>query len=247
MERLTSAQHPLVKHLHRLRMNRATRHTEQRLVVEGIKMVQELPASLHVHTLLHVEGVSVDVEADKIYCVPMHIIEKIAGSRSPEGVIAEVEMPSQLLEQPQMDNAKRVVILDRVADPGNIGTLIRTARSFNWDAVWLTDDCCDPFNDKALRAAKGATFRLPLAVAPREQLIDKASALGLTLLAADAQGQPHIDPPASCALVLGSEAHGLSQTFHDAAQLVSIPIAGMESLNVAVAGGILMHELRGDL
>ncbi|GBF90560.1 hypothetical protein Rsub_03132 [Raphidocelis subcapitata] len=189
---------------------------------------------------------------------------------------------------------RRLLVLEAVQDPGNLGTLLRCALAFGWDAVLLLPGCCDPFNEKALRASRGAALRLPLAEASWGELEALAADAGLALLAAepeeeegggaeageaaggaeragpDARGggpgrqrrQRQGDGGAAAAgavarggcvgLVLGSEGQGLSATALRRCRRVAVPMAPgrMESLNVSVAGGILMFMLsegRGQL
>jgi TrmH family RNA methyltransferase len=136
-------------------------------------------------------------------------------------------------------------VLDRVADPGNLGTLLRSAQAFGWDGVYLIDGCCDPFNDKALRAAKGATFALPYA----QGSFDRLQTLGSwQLMVADLKGRPpeQVAVGGPLALVLGNEAAGVQEAIRKQGTAVTLPTAAaVDSLNVSVAGGILMYLFRG--
>ncbi|KXZ52683.1 hypothetical protein GPECTOR_9g729 [Gonium pectorale] len=193
----------------------------------------------------------------------------------------------------------RLLVLDGVQDPGNLGTLVRSALAFGWDGLFLLPGCCDPLNDKAVRASRGAVLRLPLAAGGLEELAAEAEAAGLTLLSADMEeageltgegtmwhgggwhttaleaeaGAGHWDAMSlarretsaggggggdgddddecgggggagGVALVLGSEGQGLSAGVRALCRAVSVPMEGaMESLNVGVAGAILMFAL----
>jgi TrmH family RNA methyltransferase len=161
---------------------------------------------------------------------------------SPEGVIAEVRMPSFVL----LDKAKQVLALDGISDPGNMGTLLRTALALGWDAVYFLPGSCDPFNEKTIRAARGAHFKLSLAKGNDEQLHEWVKRNKVQSVVADIKGQvPENVPAAQCRLlVLGNEAHGASAAIRQFCQPVTIPMPGeMESLNVAIAGGILLYLL----
>jgi TrmH family RNA methyltransferase len=162
------------------------------------------------------------------------VLAKITGVTRLEGIIAEVKLPE---EQPN-PAAKRLLVCDEVSDPGNLGTLLRSALAFGWDGACLIGGV-DPFNDKVLRASRGALFTLPYwqcswSEFPRD----------MPLFAADMAGIPihQITVPERLALIMSHEGAGVSPTVKERASLVSIPMAGpMESLNVAVAGGIALY------
>ena len=175
---------------------------------------------------------------------------------------------------------QRLLALDAVQDPGNLGTLLRTALACGWDGVFLLPGCTDPFGDKAVRASRGAALRVPIGRGDLSELRRVVEAKGLIMLAAEpepetAPGGHKVDTRMDCGdvggpgrtstflsdspsvcLVLGSEGLGLSREVLEACTPVAIPMVGgsgsgggganspgMESLNVGVAGGILMFML----
>ena len=147
-----------------------------------------------------------------------------------------------------LTDKKWLVALDGVSDPGNLGTLLRTAIALGWEGVYILENSCDPFNDKALRAAKGATFKLPIAYGSWESLLKIAKANNLEIVASDMDGESpeDLDPNVGKLLIVGNEGLGLSDKAQKHAKRVTIPMSGnMESLNVAVAGGIMMYALKG--
>jgi len=142
---------------------------------------------------------------------------------------------------------QRVLVLDGVADPGNLGTLLRTALALGWEGAYLLQNCCDPYNDKALRAAMGATFRLPLRMGTASTLQQLAEEEDWRCWVADLKGESPESVPTQqkIALILGSEAHGVSEACRRLGRAVAIPMPGsMESLNVSTAGAILLYLLR---
>ena len=238
MNQITSLQHPLVKHLVKLRTNRSYRTAEKKVLIVGENLVKEIPLS----TLLTVNEAPKELKFEKHYIVTEAIMKKITGLEHPEGIAAEVYMPAEAT----FKSVKRLLILDGVNDPGNMGTLIRTALALGWEGVYITSNSCDPFNDKALRAAKGATFRLPLAFGDWDDLKSLLSRHQINPYAADMGGSPiqEIDKNQSIALIMGNEARGISSEADQLCTKIAIPMSGkMESLNVAVAGGILMYCL----
>lgn len=244
MRRITSLQHPLVKHLVKLRQNRDYRYDQQSVLVEGVKPVHEVCGHLHPTLLVawHESLFPLGHPDEACVLVNWAVMEKISGMQSPEGLVAEIPMP----QAASLKGKRRVLALDGVSDPGNVGTLLRTALALGWEGAFLLDEGCDPFNDKAMRAARGATFRLPLAWGSWHQLVQLAAEEGWLPLAADFGGQAPQPVPRGrgVLLVLGNEATGVSDAARRLCQPVTIAMPGeMESLNVAVAGGILMYAL----
>jgi RNA methyltransferase, TrmH family len=146
-----------------------------------------------------------------------------------------------------LNNKNFILALDGISDPGNLGTILRTALALGWDGVFITSNSTDPFNEKALRAAKGATFRLPILCGSWEELEQLIKKNNLHVFIADMQGsalnKEVIQTP--LVLILGNEAHGASAFLKKHYHSISIPISDkMESLNVAIAGGILMHAFK---
>lgn len=237
---LSSAQHPLVKHFVKLRNDAAYRNEQKLLVLEGLKPIKEM--SWHLKRLLYTAEHTSDVAClpgEKIL-ITEGILNKISGMESPEGLIAEIAMPSFV----SLEKERLVLALDGVSDPGNVGTLLRTALALGWGAVYFLPGCCDPFNDKALRSARGAQFKLKLAKGSAEALQMWVEKTKTNAWVADLGGHSpeQIRGNANCLLVLGNEAHGASAEVRRFCQPVTIPMLGdMESLNVAVAGGILLY------
>lgn len=245
MKQINSSDNPLIKHLTKLVKDRDYRYQEERLVIEGVTMVREAAAHTTLHKILAVdESLFPPAKEAEQILVPLYLIEKISGSKSPEGILAEVSLP----QQGNFINARRLLVLDKIADPGNLGTLIRTALALGWDGVYLVAGCCDPFNDKSLRAAKGATFQLPLHQGSWEKLKKLIHWQEWQVLGADMQGKhvEQIEPGAKRILILGNESQGLSPEAKALSSAVTIPIQKIDSLNVAVAGGILMAQLAKD-
>ena len=234
MKQITSLQHPLVKHFVRLRKSRSYRKESGTCLVEGVKMVKEVKGEVVMATERH--------DFPGAILVSDAVMKKVSGALSPEGIVAEVAMP----EMASLVEKEKIVVLDAVADPGNVGTLIRTALALGWDGIFITEDSCDPFNDKALRSAKGATFRLPMQVGDRGSLMKLLEEGGFKGLVADMGGDKPQKVEGKIALMLGNEAQGFSEEVLSSFETVAVPMSGdMESLNVAVAGGVLMYALGG--
>lgn len=245
MREISSLQHPLVKYLVKLKESRDFRYEKRRVLISGLKLVQELSSLFRLRSLLIEQGFtpSFSYQADEVYAVSTPILKKITGLINPEPIAAEIDMP----QEQDFSTVNYLLILDSISDPGNLGTLLRSALALGWQGAFLTLGSADPFNEKAIRAAKGATFKLPIKRGSWHELSELLQGGKFTLFAADAKGEDFAKrqalPP--MALALGNEAHGLQHEIVDAANLIAIPMSGlMESLNVASAGAILMHALR---
>lgn len=147
---------------------------------------------------------------------------------------------------------ERVVVLDGVQDPANVGAILRCAVQFGVTGAWLNDDCADPFSLRALRAAKGGTFNLQVLRFGKQDLELKLGEPGRTVYVADTRGGESLEtiaPSQPFALVMGSEGGGVSDELRERADLaVTIPGTGaIESLNVAVAAGIILYEFSSKL
>jgi TrmH family RNA methyltransferase len=244
IKKIASAQNPLVKHLVRLRHNRDYRYEHHSVVVEGKKIITELCKNNVIKHLLILDESQLPPEARPLetWLVTEEIMHKISGVQSSEGILAEVVMPNPS----SLSGKKRLIALDGVNDPGNLGTLLRTALALGWEGAFIVNDSCDPFNEKAIRSARGAIFRLPFNTGSWQELQQLAEANQMLPIAADMHGEPvsSFKHQGGILLVLSNEAHGLSPQADPLCRKVSVPMPGsMESLNVAVAGGILMFAL----
>ena len=244
-KQLTSLQHPIVKHLVKLRQNCDYRYDHQAVIVEGVKPIKELVSKRPFKTLLVLDEslVPPGAKSKETYVVTEGILHKISGMQTSEGILAEVEMPANA----SLKGCKRLIVLDGINDPGNLGTILRTALALGWEGAFIIQDSCDPYNEKALRAARGATFRLPIAQGSWEDLKRLITVNRLNPVVADLDGVAPDElkkKKEGIVLILGNEAHGPSAEAKSLGQAVTIPMPGpMESLNVSVAGALLMYAL----
>ena len=199
------------------------------------------------------------------YYATAKVMKKLAGVENADGIdlVAELEMPEirEVTEfMMQEKRIEKVLCLDGVQDPGNVGTLLRTAEAFGFDAVGLGPKTCDPFNDKCVRSSKGTAFRMQMFTWKTNEEFFEGLVNGGTfelkrnVLAAMLAGENCAEVARELddgdnsnnkvCLVLGSEGQGVSEEIASSIRAVTIPTPGVtESLNVAVAGGILMSSL----
>lgn len=244
LKTISSVQHPLVKHFVRVRQNSDYRYEHNSIVVEGCKPIQEISRHLTPKVVMGYSETFIppSLKASQTLIVNEAIMKKISGMRSPEGLIAEFPMPPFA----KFTATRRLLALDGVSDPGNMGALLRSALALGWDGAFILENSCDPFNEKAVRAARGATFRFPMQIGSWHDLANLVAKYKPTVLLADAKGEDCrlINPTQHILLVVGNEAHGVSKPPFQDFQTVAVQMTGsMESLNVAVAGGILMFTL----
>jgi TrmH family RNA methyltransferase len=174
--------------------------------------------------------------------------ESAAETDSPQGILAIGVVPAQTLEAIPEAEPLRLLILDALQDPGNVGTILRTAAAFGVTATFSLPGTVDLWNAKVVRSAMGAHFHHPCLNGTWDELDSFRRARSVAVWASDVQGEPlkGLEPPTRLALVVGNEGSGLSSPSRTRAdRFVALPIAAsVESLNVAVAAGILLYELR---
>ncbi|XP_057783904.1 uncharacterized protein LOC131001521 [Salvia miltiorrhiza] len=278
---ITSTSNLFVKHCVKLRQSSSYRHLHGMVLVVGITPVREIYSSHMsesarpiIECLFVVGNCSLPEEMDSkavhVVEVSSEVMKKISGIQSVDSVevIALMRIPSTFRVvndslhdedfQTLFSFPHRILVLDGIQDPGNLGTLVRSATAFRWDGVFLLPGCCDPFNDKALRACRGACFQIPIVSGSWEHIGALREEFQMKMLAGHPATGDDLKPVMKLSkdfaesiagsplcLVLGSEGAGLSQFSRRACELVSIPMAGeFESLNVSVAGGIFMYMLQ---
>ena len=237
-KKILSLQHPKVLHWTQLLKTRSYREKSGSVLVSGEKLVRELAQSGPLQCLISLDD-HPEIPAAEKFIVTESILKKISGLETPDGYAAEIPLPP-----PQdLSSCRNLLILDRISDPGNLGTLLRTAYALSWDGVAATPGTVDFFNDKAIRAAKGATFRLPYAILPPETI----ASWNFSFYVGHIQGTPlsHAAFKSPRALILGSEGQGVSPWALKVGEKIHIPMRKeAESLNVASAGAIMLYEMR---
>jgi TrmH family RNA methyltransferase len=179
--------------------------------------------------------------------VSEHELDRVAGTETPQGVLVIAEIPRPRLRDITLPQRALVLVLDGVQDPGNFGTVVRSADAFGVACVLTLPGTVDPWNPKSVRAAMGASLRVPIVDVTVPAAIEWLRTSRCRILGADAAGVSveEIGVAARTALVLGNEGAGLSDAIRTAVDdLVGVPIRGtVDSLNVGVAAGILLYLL----
>ena len=251
MDRITSTANPVVKRLRSLRDTKA-REEYGEFLVEGEVMIREaLKCGLKPSdALMEEEGhllAALESAGARVHIASRSALEAVCDTKTPQGSCAAFSLPRRIRVP---ENARLLVALDGVQDPGNLGTIWRTADASGFDALLLGEGCADPYSPKVQRAAMGSGFRVPLVESSLPEALQSLQKEGFRVVVSALDGDalyahPFTDPSEKLALVIGNEAHGVSRTVQSLADIrLKIPMrGGAESLNAAVASGILMYEL----
>ena len=240
---LTSKNNPLVKETAALKEKKARKQMGM-FLVEGRKMAVECQKSgFEIDRVFVSESYEGELpfEQTKIILVSDDVFRFLSDEKTPQGILCRVKIPIRLLAAPK----GRCLFLDGVSDPGNLGTIIRTANAAGYGEIYLTEECADPYSPKSVRASMSGVFFTKLYRAARTDILSVLS--GVPVVVADMGGENvfSFHAPEKFALAIGNEANGISEeTFKNAAYTVKIPMqATQESLNAAISAGIIMYEL----
>lgn len=263
-EMITSLQNPQIKRLQQL-MERKGREAARTFLVEGVHLVEEaLLSESDVVTLVYDMERGLDPVCEqalqrrgeqdiKLIAVSAAVMAKLSETKSPQGVVAEVKQRRLVWEEWLEQHKSQeflVLLLDELQDPGNLGTIMRTAEAAGVDALVLGKGSVDLYNGKVVRSTMGAIFRLPVFLTSLEgavaQLRGSGTRILVTTLSEQSVPYDQADYQGSIGIVIGNEARGVSAELVAAAsQCVHIPIYGKaESLNAAIAAGIMVYEAR---
>jgi TrmH family RNA methyltransferase len=253
MEQITSRTNALCTHLRKLAADRAYRQKCGEFLCDSPKLLEEaLSHGGALHTVVFTPGSALPPlpEGVRQAAVPEELMRSISPAQTPQGVLSVCAIPAQSL--PEKLEGSRYLVLDTVQDPGNVGTILRTADALGADGLLLVGACADLYNPKTVRATMGAVFRCPAWRCTVPELRELLRCSELALYGA-ALRHDTVDARAvsyrRCAIAIGSEGKGLSQEVLDCCdKAVRIPMrAHCESLNAAAAATVLLWEAaRGD-
>ena len=245
-ERISSRKNPLLQQVRKLLTSRAERRKQGLFVGDGVKLLQEAVKYWPgLQTVILSDGVEAEVpEGVRVVRVPEDVMASISPMEAPQGALFLAKLPEQAEFVPQ----KGMLILDGIQDPGNIGTILRTADAMDVPVV-LLEGCADPWSWKVVRSTMGAAFRRPVYQASWEEVLCACRAanipIGVTALSDRAVDIRSADLR-EMALVIGSEGRGVrKEILENADHELIIPMnPHCESLNAAIAAAIVMWEIR---
>ena len=251
---LTSARNPLIKEVRRAILKGSTT-ADGLCIAESFHLLEEaLRSDCRVEAIFASESVRTAVETHvrglretSVFVLPDALFDSISATESSQGVMALVRPPQWTLEQLFRGQAL-VVVLDGVQDPGNAGALIRAAEAFGATGVASVKGTVSSYNPKTIRASAGSMFRVPLVSGIDERLlltaIEQRKMDMYALMPKGVLELGECDLTRKCALIVGSEGHGVNERLRAKAMDVRIPTVGVESLNAAMAGGIALYQAR---
>ena len=234
---ITSLQNQTIKDIIKLKQKKYRDETGLYLV-EGYHLVEE--AKKH-HVVKQI--ISTSKIDDDTLVVSDHVYQKLAFTKTPQPVMAICQKKPLDIQE-----GKRYLLLDRVQDPGNVGTMMRTALALGYDQMILSKDCVDLYNDKVIRASQGAIFAMPVSVMDLKQAICMLKENDVAVYGTCLENALSIDECPTyekMAFVMGNEGQGISKDILDLCdRRLYIPIQSIESLNVAIAAAMTMYHFR---
>ncbi len=254
MNEISSVQNPTVKRLRALK-EKKFREADRQMLVEGEKLMREaVAAGLGVYEVLIAREQAHRFDAlaqemasagAQVYLVPEHVLGAVCDTKTPQGACGAFDLPG-MIDLTQAPS--RLIALDNVQDPGNVGTIWRTCDAAGLGGMLLAPQCADVYSPKVQRAAMGSGFRVGVWSGHLPDALRSLQARGYVVVASSLQGQPFYQAnlaPEKFVLVIGNEARGVSDEVMNLADVqLKLPMrGGAESLNAAVAAGIMMYEL----
>ncbi|CAM3143454.1 TrmH family RNA methyltransferase [Leuconostoc rapi] len=253
MDRILSNQNSRVKAWKKLATKKG-RQENRTYLLDGWHLVEEaIKASAKFHAVMATEEQMATHLPDVPHGVPAfeisdEVAKHIAGTNTPQGIFAEISLPDKTFD-PTYVHDGAWLLLDNIQDPGNVGTLVRTADAAGFKGVVFGEGTADAYSPKVVRAMQGSQFHLEVLNGDLNEWADALTANNLSVYGSQlneaAQSYRTIDPSTQFALIVGNEGQGMSSELAEKTTTnLYIPIQGQaESLNVAIAGGILMFSL----
>lgn len=236
---INSKDNQKIKHIKKLISSKKYRYDNKEYILEGEKFIND---SKNIKEIYINEKFSVsklkNIESN-FEIVSNNIFDKIKETKNTQGIISIVEMNYEILKDPEKIKSGKYIYLDNIQDPGNIGTIIRSAVAFNFDGVIFGKGTCDIYNEKTIRSSAGSIEKIRILFIEDENILYKNN-----LISADINGKNinEFKFPENFILAIGNEGNGLSENIiKNSKEIISIPISeNIESLNAGVSAGIIM-------
>ena len=255
---IISQNNKLIKHIKALQIKK-NRRLHKQFIIEGIRGVEEcLLHDVPIVYLLYTEDLEevprgLDILQDLVkkyesYKVSKEVFMKLSDTESPQGILAVVNIPHTPLDTISIDENALIVVLDRIQDPGNMGTIIRTAEAVGANTIIINKGCVDPYNSKTVRATMGALLHIPIVeVNNNEEWVSLLKESNVTIIGSSLDTDKSyldMDYKGKVAIVIGNEANGIDEKLLPILDVsVKIPIVGkIESLNASIAAALLMYK-----
>ena len=251
---ITSTSNPQVKRLLQLQKKSKARSDEKVFVVEGFRMFIEVPKKRVEKVYVSESFYNKKKQEMKWDEFPLEILsdsvfKHVSDTQTPQGVLCIVKQEEHDIETLLNIEQPHFIVLDNLQDPGNLGTIVRTAEGAGVDAVFMSKDCVDIYNPKTIRSTMGSIYRMPtIYIEDTVKLLETFKEKGIKSYAAHLNGQNSYDRESyreGTAILIGNEGNGLRDEVSNEADIwVRIPMEGqVESLNAAIAASVLMFEV----
>lgn len=244
---LKNASKSLISHLSRLRIDKNYRELKQRCIITGYSMINDLSITNKFQSLIVCDqnSIPLSIQTNKIFQIDYNTLKKITGQPNPQSILAEIELPKSTL----LNHLKRIIAVENLQDPGNLGTIIRSTEGLGWDGIFIIEPNVDLFHERTISASSGSIFRLKYSKGSWNDLDQLINQSKYECLIADLKGEDvnQIDRLKSILLVVGNEGNGISEQAKQRGKSISIPMkSNCNSLNVSIAASILMFTLRSN-
>lgn len=251
---LTSTSNPQVKRLLQLQKKSKVRNEKKVFVVEGLRMFAEVPKErvekVYIsESLYNRKKLELNLHDFPYEILSDSVFSHVSDTKTPQGILCIVKQKSYSVEELLNVENPHFMVLDNLQDPGNLGTIVRTAEGAGVDAVFMSKDTVDIYNPKTIRSTMGSIYRMPiLYVEDIVELLEEFRKRDIKSYAAHLQGEHSYDQEnyvGGTAILIGNEGNGLRDEVSNQADIwVQIPMQGqVESLNAAIAASIMMFEV----
>ena len=256
---ITSSSNTIIKEIKSLHRKK-DRWAKNSFFVEGIRGVEDcIKSGIRVEYLVYSDMLlstnggqqlleEISYKDYKIYYISDKLFKEVSDTEKPQGILAVVKLHLKNIKEALLEKNNFLVLLDRIQDPGNLGTIIRTADAFGANGVIVTEGCVDVFNPKTIRSTMGSIFHVPIIYyGCIKEAIRDLKAYNIKIITTSLAAKKYsyeIDFNTSFSLVIGNEASGVSEEVIEASDsLIKIPMTGQaESLNAAIASSVIMYE-----
>ena len=237
---ITSTDNKKIKEIVKLKQKKY-RNIENKFIIETENLIEEAYLENRLEEVYILENENISLKLDcPIYEVTSKVMDKIKSVNTSK--ILGIATKKENLEY----IGKRYLMLDKVSDPGNLGTIIRSASAFDIDTIILYEDCCDVYNEKTIRATEGAIFKVNIITEDLEEAINNLKKLNINIYRTDVNAGKDITEISkdNFCIIMGNESNGVSEKIKNQVEKsVHIKTNNVESLNVAVATSIILYEL----
>ncbi len=251
---ITSTSNPQIKWLLQLQKKSKARNEEQVFVVEGIRMFVEVPEEriekIYVsETFYEKQKNELKLNEKRVEILADHVFKHVSDTQTPQGILCVVKQKKYDINELLDLKNPLFMVLDNLQDPGNLGTIVRTAEAAGVNAVFMSRDCVDIYNPKTIRSTMGSIYRVPtIYIEDTLSLLEQFGQKGIKSYAAHLEGKHSYEEEnyqSGTAILIGNEGNGLRDEVANKADIwVRIPMLGqVESLNAAIAASVLMFEV----